>query len=111
MRDCKLIARGDARTIDAGLEERRPREEDRVQDRDYRDIVGGMLVAAFGAAAALYSFAHYRLGSVVSMGPGMFPTALGGLLVVGGFLIAAGGVLRRGPAPTSSRSSPRSSGA
>lgn len=71
-------------------------EEDIVLDRDYRDIAGGLLVAAFGAAAGLYSLAHYRLGTVTSMGPGMFPTALGVLLALGGLGIALGGATRRG---------------
>lgn len=57
---------------------------------DRRELTGGLLVAATGAAIAIYGAAHYAMGSVVSMGPGMIPVAMGVLLAIFGLIIALG---------------------
>ncbi|MDW8335597.1 MAG: tripartite tricarboxylate transporter TctB family protein [Tepidimonas sp.] len=69
-------------------------------NRDGRDIVGGVLMAAIGAAAALYAQAEYELGELRNMGPGFFPVVLGWVLAVLGLLIAVPALLRQGEAIT-----------
>lgn len=66
---------------------------------DYRDIVVGILLAAAGVVFAGYALANYQLGTVRSMGPGMFPFALGVAQVTLGGVIAIGGLLRVGERP------------
>jgi hypothetical protein len=46
-------------------------------------------------AAAMFFARNYRLGSATKMGPGFFPTLLGGILIAFGIAIVAVG-LRRG---------------
>lgn len=64
--------------------------------KDYRDLVGGLLMAGIGAFAAWYSSQHYDFGDLRSMGPGFFPTVLGILLAVLGVLVALPALLRHG---------------
>jgi hypothetical protein len=67
--------------------------------RDYRDLIGGAILIVVGIAGALYASAHYPLGTVQRMGPGMFPTAIGYVLAGLGALIALPAWIRRGPLP------------
>lgn len=67
--------------------------------RDYRDIVGGLLLTAFGIAVAWYAAASYDLGTLRRMGPGMFPMALGVVLAAFGVLIAVPAFFREGTMP------------
>lgn len=71
-----------------------------MHSRDYKDIIGGAVLIGIGSFAALYAGARYSLGTVTQMGPGMFPTALGGLLIVLGVLILVPAVVRAGEVPT-----------
>ncbi|MCX7813879.1 MAG: tripartite tricarboxylate transporter TctB family protein [Tepidimonas ignava] len=64
--------------------------------RDVRDVLGGALMVAVGAGAALYAQQHYELGELRNMGPGFFPVALGWLLAALGVLIALPALLRGG---------------
>jgi hypothetical protein len=68
--------------------------------RNYQDIVGGMLLIAIGAFAAYQSSTVLKLGTVMRMGSGMFPAALGVLLVVVGCLICIPALLRPTPNTT-----------
>lgn len=67
-----------------------------LQDQNRRDLIGGILLALTGAAAATYSLAHYSLGTIHRMGAGMVPTALGVLLTLFGIGIALSGWRRQG---------------
>lgn len=62
---------------------------------DYRDIIGGLLLAALGVFIVLYS-RRYDLGTLSSMGPGYFPTVLGGLMALFGLMIALPAFFRSG---------------
>jgi hypothetical protein len=53
-----------------------------------RDFYAGGLMILIGLGIAIKG-ATYRLGSPMHMGPGFFPTSLGGLLVLIGIAIAA----------------------
>jgi hypothetical protein len=59
-----------------------------------RDFWAGMMLIVIGAAAMLIA-RDYRFGSTLSMGPGFFPTMLGGILIAFGICIVAVG-LRNG---------------
>jgi hypothetical protein len=67
--------------------------------RDYRDIVGGGLLVAAGAFMALYAMSNYPLGTLRTMGPGMFPTIVGWVLAFFGVLLAISGLFRSGTWP------------
>ncbi|MGV6872389.1 tripartite tricarboxylate transporter TctB family protein [Pseudochelatococcus sp. B33] len=55
--------------------------------RDYRDIVGGAALVIIGGFTVFHAFTSLRLGSMVNMGPGMFPAVLGVVLVIFGFIL------------------------
>lgn len=67
--------------------------------RDYRDIVGGFVLIVCGLAFSGYAWAHYDLGTINRMGPGMFPAALGVILAAFGVLQAVPAFFRSGPMP------------
>ncbi|MCE5263147.1 MAG: tripartite tricarboxylate transporter TctB family protein [Deltaproteobacteria bacterium] len=59
-----------------------------------KDFWAGVMFIGFGAAA-MFIARDYRFGSAMRMGPGFFPTVLGGILIAFGVCIMAVG-LRRG---------------
>jgi len=67
--------------------------------RDWPDLLGGLTMAAIGAAAAGWALAHYDLGTLRQMGPGFFPTLLGVTLVGLGLIVALPALRRAGAAP------------
>ena len=60
--------------------------------RAVTDILAGLIFVAFGLAFAITSLS-YDLGTPLRMGPGYFPLALGGLLVLLGLLIVGKGFI------------------
>ena len=56
-----------------------------------RDFYGGLLVILIGALA-LWGGLRYDVGSLADMGPGFFPAAIGGLLILVGAIIAFSGL-------------------
>jgi Tripartite tricarboxylate transporter TctB family len=60
--------------------------------RAVTDILAGLIFVAFGLAFAIASL-RYELGTPLRMGPGYFPLALGGILVLLGLLIVGKGFL------------------
>jgi hypothetical protein len=56
-----------------------------------KDFCAGLFFMAFGLVA-LWVAGGYPLGTAFNMGAGYFPTLVGGLLVIIGFVIAAGGL-------------------
>ena len=61
--------------------------------RDARkDLLAGAVFIGFGLAFAVTA-TTYEVGTLLRMGPGFFPLALGGILVVLGVLIAVTGFL------------------
>lgn len=65
--------------------------------RDYRDILGGLLLVLGGLVLALYSSSVYDLGTIRRMGPGMYPMGLGFLMAGLGIAIALPAWFRSGP--------------
>ena len=56
-----------------------------------KDFWAGLMLIAFGAAAIIIS-RNYGFGSASRMGPGFFPTILGGILIVFGVYVTAMGL-------------------
>lgn len=56
-----------------------------------KDFWAGMMFACFGVAA-MFIARDYRFGSATRMGPGFFPTVLGGILVAFGVCLMAIGL-------------------
>lgn len=68
----------------------------RSSGRDYRDIIAGVLMIAFGLFCAIYAQEHYKLGTATRMGPGWFPKHLGYLLAIIGTVIVIPALFRKG---------------
>ena len=56
-----------------------------------KDVWGGLMLIAIGAAAILVA-RDYPFGTALRMGPGYVPVVLGGLLILFGLAILAGGL-------------------
>lgn len=52
-----------------------------------RDFWAGIMFVAFGAFAVVVAQMNYQMGTAVRMGPGYFPTVLGGMLAALGLLV------------------------
>lgn len=72
----------------------------RIGLRNNRGFWSGLMLAGAGAGA-LFIAKDYRLGSALRMGPGYFPSVLGGILVLLGILVLARGL--KSPEPTEGR--------
>ena len=55
-----------------------------------KDFWAGLMFIAFGAAAMGIALSNYQFGTAVRMGPGYFPTVLGGLMATLGLIILLG---------------------
>jgi putative tricarboxylic transport membrane protein len=64
--------------------------------RSPSDFWAGVLFIAVGVAVVVLA-GQYRLGSAARMGPGYFPTLLGGLMTFLGLTLAAPALLKDGP--------------
>jgi putative tricarboxylic transport membrane protein len=61
--------------------------------RNNKDFWAGMMLIGLGAAA-MYISRDYQFGSALRMGPGFFPTILGGVLIAFGVCIMVVGLKR-----------------
>jgi Tripartite tricarboxylate transporter TctB family len=66
----------------------------RIELRNNRDFWAGIMLIVFGAASILIA-RGYPFGSTMRMGPGYFPSMLGGILVLFGIYVMIVG-LRKG---------------
>lgn len=62
-----------------------------LEFRNNRDVWAGTMMIGIGAAA-IFIAREYRFGSALRMGPGFFPTFLGGILIAFGLCIIAVGL-------------------
>lgn len=58
-----------------------------------KDFCGGLMLMGIGAGAVIIA-RDYHFGSVLHMGPGFFPTILGGILFLFGLSIMIKGLLK-----------------
>lgn len=65
--------------------------------RSPQDFWAGLMFVAFGGAAIYFS-RTYPFGTAANMGPGYFPTALGGILIVLGLITLTRGLSIEGAA-------------
>jgi hypothetical protein len=54
-----------------------------------RELCAGLLMVSIGLFIALWGYSHYRAGTLMHMGPGFMPTALGIILVLIGIAVGA----------------------
>jgi hypothetical protein len=64
-----------------------------LEFRSNKDFWSGVMLIAVGAAAILIA-RNYTFGNALRMGPGYFPSVLGGLLVLFGIYLVAVGLRR-----------------
>jgi Tripartite tricarboxylate transporter TctB family len=64
--------------------------------RNKKDFWSGVMFMGFGILFILLS-RQYQLGTAAKMGPGYFPTVLGGLMAVLGLIVAIGAFSKRNP--------------
>ncbi len=62
-----------------------------LEIRNNRDVWAGVMLIATGAAAVIIA-RNYAFGTSLRMGPGYFPSVLGGLLVLFGLYLVASGL-------------------
>lgn len=67
-----------------------------MYQRDYRDLAGGALLVVAGALIAWHAYSTLDFGTVRRMGPGMFPTSIGLILVGFGIAIMVPAYFRPG---------------
>ena len=60
----------------------------RLRIRSEEDLLGGVLLIGIGVAAMVIA-TDYPMGKAMRMGPGYFPTVLGGIMIGLGAIIAA----------------------
>ena len=63
-----------------------------------QDFWAGLMFIAFGVFFLVVAQMNYQMGTAVRMGPGYFPTVLGGILAVLGAIILFGSLAVEGPA-------------
>lgn len=59
-----------------------------------KDFWGGVMLVAIGAASILIA-RNYPMGTVLRMGPGYFPTLLGGILALFGLFLIVQGIRKQ----------------
>ena len=62
-----------------------------------KDFWAGLMFIAFGAGFMGMSLSQYQMGNAVRMGPGYFPTVLGGLMIFLGILVLLESIAIEGP--------------
>ena len=62
-----------------------------LEIRNNRDVWAGVMLIVTGAAAVIIA-RDYAFGTALRMGPGYFPSVLGGLLVLFGLYLVAQGL-------------------
>ena len=62
-----------------------------------KDFWAGLMFIGFGAFALIWAQMNFQMGTAVRMGPGYFPTVLGGILAVLGVFILIESLAIEGP--------------
>ncbi len=70
-----------------------------LQIKSKEDFLSGLMFIGFGLAAIIVS-REYPMGTAMRMGPGYFPTYVGGLLILFGVILAAQAFVSKGEGVT-----------
>ena len=70
-----------------------------MRTRDYRDICGGGFLVIPGACDAFYAMTTLNVGTIMHMGPGMFPAAISFILMALGLAVLLPALFRTGEFP------------
>jgi len=62
-----------------------------------KDFWAGLMFIAFGLFFLVWAQKHYQMGTAVRMGPGYFPSVLGGMLALLGLLVLIDSLVEEGP--------------
>ena len=62
-----------------------------------RDFWAGLAFGGFGLFMAVYAVMNYKYGTAIRMGPGYFPTWVGGMVAVLGLILALSSLRVAGP--------------
>lgn len=62
-----------------------------------KEFWAGLMFMVFGVFFLVWSQLHYQMGTAVRMGPGYFPSVLGGILTVLGLLVLFDAFVEDGP--------------
>ncbi len=65
--------------------------------KSQKDFWAGLMFIAFGMFFVVWAQMNYQMGSAVRMGPGYFPSVLGGLLALLGVLVLIDAFVEEGP--------------
>ncbi|MGQ0511141.1 MAG: tripartite tricarboxylate transporter TctB family protein [Betaproteobacteria bacterium] len=71
-----------------------------MEIRNEKDFWAGIMFMGFGLAAVIIALLNYQMGTAVRMGPAYFPTVLGGLLAILGFIVFLRGFFSKLPPET-----------
>lgn len=74
--------------------------EGEIVIKNEKDFWAGLMFMGFGLAAVIIASLNYQMGTAVRMGPAYFPTMLGGLLAILGFIVFLRGFLSKLPPET-----------
>ncbi len=66
----------------------------KVALKDNRDFLAGLMFIVIGVGA-MYMARDYPFGSALRMGPGYFPSVLGGLVTLGGIIVLIEGLVKK----------------
>src|SRR5512147_432615 len=69
----------------------------RMKIKSPRHFWAGLMFIAFGVFFLVVAQMNYQMGTAVRMGPGYFPTVLGGILAVLGAIVLTGSLAVEGP--------------
>lgn len=65
-------------------------------NKDYQDVLAGLLVGSIGLFVAVYAYFNYSIGTLNRLGPGGFPFGLGVIMSVLGVIIILPALRRQG---------------
>jgi hypothetical protein len=69
----------------------------KLKVKSQQDLWAGLMFIAFGLFFLIVAQMNYQMGSAVRMGPGYFPSVLGGLLAFLGLLVLIDSLVEEGP--------------
>jgi hypothetical protein len=68
----------------------------KVELRNNKDFFSGLMFIIVGMVAVVFALKNYPMGTGLNMGPGYFPTLMGGILTAFGLYVMARGLIKGG---------------